>query len=182
MKKYSISKIARRFGLSRSTLLYYDRIGLLPPSGRTGAGYRYYTEKDAERLERVCVYRQAGLTLKDIRSILFSRRKPQAKVLEHRLQQLSGELRELKSKQRLLSGMLKNLVAGGGPVTVDKTMWTGMLRAAGMDDEAMSRWHAEFEKRAPEEHHEFLFSLGIPEREILDIRKWSAEFNERHSR
>jgi DNA-binding transcriptional MerR regulator len=46
MKTYSISKLARAFGLSRSTLLYYDRIGLLAASGRTGSGYRCYSEKD----------------------------------------------------------------------------------------------------------------------------------------
>ena len=44
MKTYSISKLARACGLSRSTLLYYDRLGLLPPSGRTGSGYRCYSD------------------------------------------------------------------------------------------------------------------------------------------
>jgi len=50
MKTYSVSKLARAFGLSRSTLLCYDRLGLLPPSGRTGSGYRCYTDKDHRRL------------------------------------------------------------------------------------------------------------------------------------
>jgi hypothetical protein len=27
----------------------------------------------------------------------------------------------------------------------------------------MCRWHAEFEKRAPEAHHQFLLGLGITE-------------------
>src|SRR5262245_19662656 len=54
MKTYSISRLARAFGLSRSTLLYYDRIGLLAPSGRTGSGYRSYSEKDYRQLERIC--------------------------------------------------------------------------------------------------------------------------------
>ncbi len=44
MNRYTISKIARACSLSRSTLLYYDRISLLRPSGRTASGYRYYTE------------------------------------------------------------------------------------------------------------------------------------------
>jgi DNA-binding transcriptional MerR regulator len=29
---YHITQLARQFGLSRSTLLYYDRIGLLSPA------------------------------------------------------------------------------------------------------------------------------------------------------
>ena len=48
-----------------------------------------------------------------------------------------------------------------------------MLRAAGMDQNAMNRWHTEFERRAPEGHHEFLVSLGIPQDEVARIRQWS---------
>lgn len=114
------------------------------------------------------------MTLGDIRAILSSRRKPLAKVLENRLHELVEEVKELKNKQRLLSGMLKNLSSAGGPPTVDKRMWADMLQAAGMDEEAMCRWHAEFERRAPDEHHEFLISLGIAEKEVAEIRKWSA--------
>lgn len=53
MKTFRITELGKRFGLSRSTLLYYDRIGLLQPSGRTEAGYREYTRSDADRLERI---------------------------------------------------------------------------------------------------------------------------------
>src|SRR6266496_3342040 len=72
MKTYSISKLARTRGLSRSTLLYYDRLGLLKPSGRTGSGYRYYTDADQRRLKRIFDFREAGLTLKEIRAVLSS--------------------------------------------------------------------------------------------------------------
>ena len=37
---YSISKLCREFNLSRSTLLYYDTIGLLTASERTRVNYR----------------------------------------------------------------------------------------------------------------------------------------------
>ena len=35
----------------------------------------------------------------------------------------------------------------------------------------MINWHRNFEKMEPEEHHKFLISLGIDEREALNIRK-----------
>jgi DNA-binding transcriptional MerR regulator len=172
MKTCSISKLGRLFGLSRSTLLYYDRIGLLPPSGRTYSGYRYYTEKDKKRLERICHFREAGLTLADIRACLASGGRPGAKLLEKRLRQMGEEIRGLRSKHRLLAVMLAR-ASVRPPPTVDKQMWVQMLRAAGMDNQAMARWHAEFERRAPDAHQEFLLSLGIPENEILHIREWS---------
>jgi hypothetical protein len=53
-------------------------------------------------------------------------------------------------------------------------MFVAMLRAAGMDDQAMGRLHAEFELREPQAHHAFLLSLGISENEALLIRRWSA--------
>jgi hypothetical protein len=63
-----------------------------------------------------------------------------------------------------------------GPV-VDKAMWVAMMESSGMDQAAMIRWHYEFEKRAPEAHHEFLMSLGIPENEAAQIREMSITVN-----
>src|ERR1017187_2491182 len=66
----TVTKLARACKLSRSALLYYESIGLLPRPRRTGGNYRTYSEKDVERLRQICVYRDAGAPLKDIRSIL----------------------------------------------------------------------------------------------------------------
>ncbi|MFC1747364.1 MerR family DNA-binding transcriptional regulator [Pseudomonadota bacterium] len=37
---HTIGEVSKRFSISRSTLLYYDAIGLLSPSGRSNANYR----------------------------------------------------------------------------------------------------------------------------------------------
>jgi DNA-binding transcriptional MerR regulator len=178
MAHYHISQLAHLCELSRSTLLYYDRVGLLPPSGRTDAGYRYYTEKDLERLRLICHYRQAGLAIEDIQMMLALSGYPSFPILEKRFQEIGGEIRQLKTKQTLLSHMMKGISSDYLFPEVDKAMWVEMLHAAGMDDQAMKRWHGEFETRAPEAHHEFLLSLGISEQETREIRKWSAEVHE----
>ncbi|ACM20409.1 helix-turn-helix transcriptional regulator, MerR family, and SAM-dependent methyltransferase [Geotalea daltonii FRC-32] len=172
---YKISQLARQFGLSRSTLLYYDRIGLLNPSARTEASYRLYSPSDRDRLSAICTFREAGLGIDDIRSILASETDDAAMVLRRRLYGVGEEIRALQTKQRLLAGMLKLKTEGGPASTVDKVMFVELLRAAGMDDNAMKQLHAEFERRAPEAHHQFLLSLGISEKEALLIRKWSAD-------
>jgi MerR family transcriptional regulator, thiopeptide resistance regulator len=171
---FRIGQLARQFGLSRSTLLYYDRIGLLSPSGRSGAEYRLYSPEDRKRLESICAYRRAGLTIEDIRTLLALAGDDDAQVLGRRLRELGEEIRDLQAKQRLLAGMLKFSALGGPTAEVDKKTWVAMLRAAGMDDRAMDRWHAEFERRAPEAHHRFLISLGITEAEALLIRRSAA--------
>lgn len=175
IKPYSISQLARLFGLSRSTLLYYDRIGLLQPSGRTDSGYRLYTAVDHDRLDRICRFRQAGLSLEDIRTLLATEGESSVGVLEKRFREIGNEISDLRAKQGLLSHMLKNLASDTFSQKVDKAMWVEMLRAAGMDDQAMACWHGEFEARAPDAHHEFLLSLGITEHETLEIRKWSRK-------
>ena len=169
----SISKLARAFGLSRSTLLYYDRIGLLAPSGRTGSGYRCYSEKDRRRLERICRFREAGLTLKEIRSVLQSGGKPGVQLLEKRMRDSAAAIVEMKNQQRVLARMLSRVAAHSTSVPVDVELWVEMLEAAGMDEKARKRWHSEFEARAPEAHNEFLLSLGIPRDEVAQIRRWS---------
>ncbi len=172
---YRITQLARHFGLSRSTLLYYDQVGLLTPTGRSAAGYRLYSSDDRERLAAICNFRQAGLTIEDILRVLSMKEDADRLVLQERMRKLGEEIRILQTKQHLLAKMLRVQSLGELPVTVDKQAWVEMLRAAGMDEAAMRRWHIEFERRAPEAHHQFLLTLGISEDEALFIRKWSAE-------
>lgn len=175
MNTHTISKLARMFGLSRTALLYYDRIGLLPPSGRTESGYRVYTEEDVERLRRICSLRQTSLSLEDIGSILSSEAQSHVTLIEKRLKEIGEEISDLKVKQELLTSMLKGMASSNSRASVDKQMWVDMLQAAGMDEQGMTLWHSEFEHRAPEAHREFLRSLGIQEKEVEMIRQWSRK-------
>lgn len=172
---FRITELARKFGLSRSTLLYYDHIGLLTPSERSEAGYRLYSQNDRDMLATICGFRQAGLTIEDIRRVLSTEEDVNGVVLQRRMNEIGKEIRILQTKQHLLGKMLHVQSLGELPVTVDKQAWIEMLRAAGMDDAAMRKWHTEFERRAPEAHHQFLLALGVSEDEALFIRKQSME-------
>lgn len=171
---YKISQLAEKFGLSRSSLLYYDRIGLLRPSGRSEAGYRLYGQNDAERLQSICAYRDAGLSLEEIATILDNYEVPHRDLLERRMVEIGENIRTLQQQQRLLANMLKIKASDISFAATGKQLWVEMFRAAGMDEAAMWRWHCEFEQRAPEDHHAFLLALEISEKEVLQIRKRSA--------
>ena len=82
---WTVTQFARACGLSRSTVLYYESLGLLKAARRGTGNYRVYGEKDLERLRQVCVYREAGLKLTDIRSILDQPHNDAASVLERRM-------------------------------------------------------------------------------------------------
>lgn len=168
-----IGEIARKHGLSRSTLLYYDRIGLLRPSGRSGSNYRRYSAEDDERLGRICLYRRTGLALEEIQKLLEGGKDDLARRLESQLGKIAAQIEELRDRQRLIVQLLEKpkLLARTGALNREK--WVRLLRLAGFSEDDMHRWHQAFERNSPHGHQAFLAYLCIPEEEIRRIRLWS---------
>lgn len=71
--RMTIGQLARKLGINPRTLRYYERIGLLIPSARTAAGYRIYSELDAERLAFIRRAQRLGWSLDEIASIIAVR-------------------------------------------------------------------------------------------------------------
>jgi DNA-binding transcriptional MerR regulator len=69
-KQISTGEVAKISGLTIRTLQHYDNIGVLPASGRTEGGRRFYTESDMMKLEHVIFYRGLGFSLNQIKKIL----------------------------------------------------------------------------------------------------------------
>ena len=59
-----ISEVSEQSGLSADTLRYYERIGLLPPIGRTESGIRDFSDLDVRRINFIKCMRNAGLPVK----------------------------------------------------------------------------------------------------------------------
>lgn len=59
---YRISELAQKVGLSRSTLLYYEKLKLISAI-RQSNGYRCYTDKDVQRVKLLQQLQAGGLTL-----------------------------------------------------------------------------------------------------------------------
>ena len=85
MTVHEVSKLA---GVSIRTLQYYDKIGLLHPTGYTDAGYRLYDDTDLERLQHILLFRELEFPLKDIRVILNSPDFDRSKALEQQIELL----------------------------------------------------------------------------------------------
>ena len=169
----TISMLARRAGLSRSTILYYEARGLLKRPRRTSGNYRAYTDADATRLQQIGLYRKVGLGLAAIASVLDRPGGGAVRVLERRLVDIDAEIERLRGHQRAIMGLLARSRSLRRTEMMTKEKWVSIMRAAGLSDEAMSRWHAEFEKAAPEDHQQFLEYLRIKPEEIAAIREWS---------
>ncbi|MGX1929056.1 MerR family transcriptional regulator [Flagellimonas sp. 2504JD4-2] len=70
MKKYSVKELSKLSGTTVRTLHYYDKIGLLKPSERTEAGYRYYGIKELLRLQQILFYKELDFSLEKINDLL----------------------------------------------------------------------------------------------------------------
>jgi DNA-binding transcriptional MerR regulator len=171
----SVTQLARSCGLSRSTVLYYESIGLLRPAGRTISRYRRYGEREMARLRQICVYRDAGLKLADIRALLDRGGNEASMVLERRLAEIGLEIERLRDHQRSIAALLRHKSKFRRLDEMTKDKWVAIMRASGFSEEDMHRWHEQFEKAAPEDHEQFLAYLNIPPDEIVRIREWSRK-------
>lgn len=98
----TVKEIADITGISIRTLHYYDEIGLLRPTAKTEAGYRYYDEKALEILQQVLYFRELDMPLKEIKSIVENPVLDKKQILESQRFALRQKKRRL---ERLISGI-----------------------------------------------------------------------------
>ncbi|WP_214411785.1 HEAT repeat domain-containing protein [Sphaerisporangium fuscum] len=65
-----IGDVARRSGVSARMLRHYDSLGLVRPTGRSGAGYREYSCEDIRRIFHIESLRSLGLSLREVKRAL----------------------------------------------------------------------------------------------------------------
>jgi len=109
---YTIGQLARATGAPTSTVRYYERIGLLQPSGRTAGNYRIYSEEALARLRFIRAAHATGFTLEDISSLLQLRAgvttvcQDVQILLEQRLADIEKRMTDLRHVQRVLKASL----------------------------------------------------------------------------
>lgn len=166
----SVTQLARHCDISRSTVLYYERKGLLHPALRSGNGYRWYGEKEIRRLENILAYRSYGLPVAQIEHLVDREDGvAQERILREQFNALEREIMNLRRQQKAIVQLLDQPQLLENQM-VTKERWVEIMRAAGLSEEDMLNWHRNFEKMEPEEHHNFLESLGISAEEIKRIR------------
>ncbi len=62
--------LARRAGVNKETVRYYERERLLPSPPRTGGGYRTFSDEDLKRLVFIKNAQKFGFGLQEIRELL----------------------------------------------------------------------------------------------------------------
>lgn len=106
-----IGVLAKRTGTTPDTVRYYETIGLLSQSERTGAGYRDFSEDDAERLRFILKAKRLGFTLDEIKGVLTMHGHGQVvcshvlNLLDDKIERIDGLLAELNSFRAELANL-----------------------------------------------------------------------------
>ncbi len=151
-----ISEAAAKFGLSRATLLYYDRIGVCGPSARSPAGYRSYDEGDLARLAVVAELRRSGVPLKRIARAARRGGAALAGVLLARLGEMNEEIEGLRRRQEEALGSLERIAAEAGLGSGDMEE---VLAEAEIEAKRRVPWHDRFREVSPGTHERLVAFL-----------------------
>ena len=131
--EYTINKLAKLAGVSTRTLRYYDELGLLSPARVSSNGYRIYGQKEIDRLQQILFYRELGVSLEEIRSILASRNFDGLSALESHLSALLARREQL---DLLVANVEKTIKAMKGEIIMsDQEKFEGFIQKLVDDNE-----------------------------------------------
>lgn len=93
-----INEVCKKCSLTRKAVEYYIEQGLVVPTMQEN-GYRCFTVEDVERLKKISILRNLGLSVADIGAALSDRNESLLKEISHRKKM---EITALQAKQSLL--------------------------------------------------------------------------------
>ena len=106
---YTVSEVCSLLDITRKTLFYYDRIGLAAPTARLGPqAHKVYDSAALEVLRRIAEYRDAGLTIEEIRILRDSGSTERNTVFRAAKERLEEERKTLEKKQANLEKLIEN--------------------------------------------------------------------------
>ncbi|WP_462163270.1 MerR family transcriptional regulator [Pseudoalteromonas xiamenensis] len=146
---YRISELAELVGLSRTALLYYEKLELIVAKRRAN-GYRIYNDEDVQTVRLIQQLQNGGLTLAECKACLKS--KLDKEVLNTRYTALKNDIEQKQRSLDLLAGLL------------------------GKSDS--KSWHTTLAQIAPDAHLNWLKVQGYDEKQALRIRWLSKDMNE----
>lgn len=146
---FKISQLAERAGISRTTLLYYEKLDIIK-GARQANGYRSYSEKDLQRLLLLQKLQAGGLTLKECQACLDAQ--INRDLLKDRLTQLDLEISQKQKSRELLAALL--------------------------GESSLSEWHDSLDQLAPDAHLDWLIKQGFDEKQAMRLKWLSKDMNE----
>ncbi|MGD9809598.1 MAG: MerR family transcriptional regulator [Deferribacterales bacterium] len=101
-----IGELAKMTNVSQRTIHYYEELGLISSLERKGQSHRQYDEVTAERIEKIKVLKNIGLSLDEIAEVIHLYFEPDTvvegkrkviKMLEKQLAETDAKISDLKN-------------------------------------------------------------------------------------
>ncbi|GAA2981346.1 MerR family transcriptional regulator [Actinokineospora diospyrosa] len=145
---FTIGQLAARTGLSVRTIRFWSDSGVIPPTTRSGGGYRLYDVAAVARLDLVRTLRELGLDLDTVRAVL-RRQVTVADVAAAHARAIDAEIRALRVRRAVLRS-----VARRASTTEEMRLMHEMARLSAAErqrviDEFVDRTFAGVEGNAP---------------------------------
>lgn len=102
----TVKEVSKLTGVSVRALHHYDTIDLLKPTQVTDAGYRLYDDVALEKLYMILIFRESGLSLKEIADILHAPDFDRNQVLEKQIVLMQEQIGKLQNRIALAKGIL----------------------------------------------------------------------------
>ncbi len=107
---FSISKFAKYAGVTRETLHFYDKIGLLSPITRGENNYRYYSSDQLAVANVIRSLQESGMSLAEIKE-LREHCTPESvdRTLARQIRWIDGKIEELNNARKLFSTLQQSI-------------------------------------------------------------------------
>ena len=116
---YQIEDVAKRTGLTKRAIRYYEDIELIKPV-RTQAQYRIYSEDDIEKILRIKSYKDSlGFSLNEVKEIfdleliiksIFNGENQEKDVIEKSIESIENEIKLIEKKEETMLKVKKRYI------------------------------------------------------------------------
>ncbi|WP_168169787.1 MerR family transcriptional regulator [Candidatus Izimaplasma bacterium ZiA1] len=105
---FLIGEVAKKYGISNQTLIYYDNKDILTPNFTHDNGYRYYNHMNLERLEIIIALKNSGMTLDKIKKLLNEEsRSSLILTMSSQISKIDDEINRLRKAKNYISNKIK---------------------------------------------------------------------------
>ncbi|MPM02639.1 HTH-type transcriptional activator mta [bioreactor metagenome] len=160
---YTVKEVARLSGTTIKTLYHYQKIGLLLPQEITQNGYRYYGDKELEKLQQILFYKELDFSLEKIKVSLESE--------PNRLMILYEQQKLLEARQKKLTNILQTInktieYERNGKSMNKENMFTGLNK---------EEWTVIFKDQNKHLENKYNIELNTDEINTNEMNKKAAE-------
>jgi DNA-binding transcriptional MerR regulator len=160
---YTVKEVVRLSGTTIKTLYHYQKIGLLLPQKITQNGYRYYGDKELEKLQQILFYKELDFSLEKIKVSLESE--------PNRLMILYEQQKLLEARQKKLTNILQTInktieYERNGKSMNKENMFTGLNK---------EEWTVIFKDQNKHLENKYNIELNTDEINTNEMNKKAAE-------